>query len=167
MSDCDYIPIEDIQETAVGLDQYLTGRKFLQSYRIPVPRMEDGFEVEEITVKLGYWRKHPNLHGYIVQNYGSLPRDADGDEVEGERLDDCRDIELSIEHIHDIINAIKEDELPFTEGFFFGKSYTRDDGEPYEQQKDEDLRLFSRAIAWLTTFEDEACWRSVSYKASW
>src|ERR1700683_3641911 len=28
---------------------------------------EDGFRLRSKTVELGYWRKHPNLHGYICQ----------------------------------------------------------------------------------------------------
>jgi len=154
----------------MGLDQYLSGRKFLQGYRMPKLREEDGFEIEEIVVKLGYWRKHPDLHGYIVQNYGPLPRDVDGREVEdGERLDDCSDIGLDMESLQQIIEAVKNDELPTTEGFFFGTSFTPKDGDMYVQQKKDDLEMLGRAVAWLSLLDANAdyCWRSVVYKASW
>lgn len=50
----------------MGLDMYLSGRKYL---RYGNDQIEDGFRVEEKIVRLGYWRKHPNLHGYIVKTF--------------------------------------------------------------------------------------------------
>jgi hypothetical protein len=154
----------------MGLDMYLSGRKFLQGYRMPKLREEDGFEVEEIVVKLGYWRKHPDLHGYIVQHFGPLPRDVDGREVEdGERLDDCSDINLDMANLQQIIEAVKNDELPTTQGFFFGTSHKLEDIQLYQQQKDEDLEMLGHAVAWLSLLDANAdyCWRSVVYRASW
>ena len=52
-------------------------------------------------------RKHPDLHGYIVEKY------ADG-------RDECQEIELSVNDLEDIVRAIELDKLPHTEGFFFG-----------------------------------------------
>jgi hypothetical protein len=49
----------------MGLDMYLTGEKFLMTRNLE----EDGFRLRSKTLELGYWRKHPNLHGYIVQTF--------------------------------------------------------------------------------------------------
>ncbi len=49
----------------MGLDMYLKGHKYLWGFDNKRPQ-EDGFEVEAKTLMLGYWRKHPDLHGYIV-----------------------------------------------------------------------------------------------------
>ena len=67
----------------MGLDMYLTGEKYFFAYPPEEARIphEDGFEVRSQILRLGYWRKHPNLHGYIVNNF------ADGE-------DNCQSIFL-------------------------------------------------------------------------
>ena len=131
----------------MGLDMYLTGEKYFcvhpaEEARIP---REDGFEARSHTLRLGYWRKHPNLHGYIVNTY------ADGE-------DHCQSIHLDESQIEEIIAAITAETLPYTEGFFFGAS----DG----TEKDEDLKIFTAALAWLRAPE-QGVFKSVSYQASW
>jgi hypothetical protein len=128
----------------MGLDMYLKGAKFFTSFDGKRPK-EDGFEVSQHELELGYWRKHPNLHGYIVQTF------ADG-------KDECQDIDLSDKDIETIIQAITEANLPHTTGFFFGES----DG----SETEEDLRIFNAALAWLKSKEQHA-WKSVKYRASW
>ena len=126
----------------MGLDMYLEGKKNLGFNKT---QTEDGFELKEKTLRLGYWRKHPNLHGYIVQNF------AGG-------KDECQEIELSEENINQIIQAIKDKALPHTTGFFFGSS-----DESYDQPS---IEMLEKALAWLKTeVIDE--WRSVVYQASW
>jgi hypothetical protein len=116
----------------MGLDMYLTGRKSPQrDYANPeTDRTEDGKIVETIEVKLGYWRKHPNLHGYIVETFA-------------EGSDECQDIDLSVEQMEQIIKAIQDGALPHTEGFFFGSS--SDDLET----RAEDVNVFMEAIEWV------------------
>ena len=78
----------------MGLDMYLTGRK---SYGYMASKnevlKEDGFPVREKVLEIGYWRKHPNLHGYIVENF------AGG-------VDECQEIFLTPGDIADIIKAV-------------------------------------------------------------
>lgn len=133
----------------MGLDMYLDGRKWhRQDWEKPEndPK-QDGHRIRETVLELGYWRKHPNLHGYIVQTF------ADG-------KDECQDIELTAEQLRQIIAAVKAGKLPVTTGFFFGHS----DG----TETPEDLRLLEGAIAWLEDkSQEEKEWRSVIYHASW
>jgi len=131
----------------MGLDMYLTGEKHYFAYPPEEARIsiEDGFEVRSKMLRLGYWRKHPNLHGYIVNTF------ADGE-------DKCQQIELDESRIAEIISAIKAENLPHTEGFFFGAS----DG----TEKEEDLKVFTAALAWLRTPE-KGVWKSITYQASW
>lgn len=129
----------------MGLDMYLEGRKFIHGIDKKERPKEDGYELKYRILELGYWRKHPNLHGYIVQTF------ADG-------KDDCQDIELGAEDLQKIINAIKANKLPETTGFFFGKS----DG----SETPEDIRILEAAIQWLKT-EEPGVWRNVVYRASW
>jgi hypothetical protein len=114
----------------MGLDSYLSGRKFYWSILSDDPRKEDGFEVEQIDLRLGYWRKHPDLHGFIVNTF------ADG-------RDECQEIELSGENLRTIAEAVIGRRLPRTSGFFFGESYDTD------EQRQNDLKILTRAIAWV------------------
>ena len=131
----------------MGLDMYLTGEKFIWTdFENPHNNpTEDGYRLVSKELRLGYWRKHPNLHGYIVQTFA-------------EGIDECRRIELSDTDIERIIEAVARDELPDTTGFFFGVS----DG----SEKDETLRIFRAALEWLRT-EEPLVLRSIYYQASW
>ncbi len=125
----------------MGLDMYLTGERYFHNRGWPPKRGQKKAEL----IDLGYWRKHPNLHGYIVEQFAG-----------GE--DDCRKIDLEADHIRQIIAAIEADQLPETTGFFFGTS----DG----SEKPLDLQIFREALAWLEEPED-GVWRSITYQASW
>lgn len=133
----------------MGLDMYLDGRKFLwTNWETPEKNvMEDGFKLKGKELELAYWRKHPNLHGYIVQAF------AGG-------KDECQDIELGAEDIDTIIGAIKARNLPETTGFFFGRSYGTD------EEAANDISLFQRAKEWLAERQDGVS-KSVVYRASW
>lgn len=133
----------------MGLDMYLTGEKFIiGDWQNPDNNpTEDGYRLESRRLRLGYWRKHPDLHGYIVENF-----------VDG--VDDCRAINLGIEALKQIIEAIQNNRLPKTEGFFFGESDNDD------EQKSEAIDTIERAIAWASA-PDAEHWRSVYYQASW
>lgn len=119
----------------MGLDMYLTGRKsFWPSRNTAEDRQEDGFKVERLELELGYWRKHPNLHGYIVREF------AGG-------VDECQEIALDAAQLTQLLAAVKEDKLPFTQGFFFGKSQPED--------KPETIAILEKAIAWLEVSDSD------------
>jgi hypothetical protein len=127
----------------MGLDMYLVGDKFLRGEK----QEEDGYPVDTKLLDLGYWRKHPNLHGYIVNTF------ANGE-------DKCQKIELDADDLREIVKAVKEGDLPETTGFFFGES------EDSARQRAVDTDIIERAISWLEA-KDEGSWRSVYYQASW
>lgn len=129
----------------MGLDMYLTGEAFY-SYAHP-NRTAKPFPIHSTHYRLGYLRKHPNLHGYIVETF------AKG-------VDECQEIDLSADDLKKMIEAVKSRQLPMTEGFFFGKS------EDTPEQIAEDLQVFEDALKWLEADEPNV-WRSVSYRASW
>jgi len=103
--------------------------------------------VSDKTLDLGYWRKHPDLHGYIVNRF------ADG-------MDECQQIDMTEEDITATIEAIKAGNLPKTEGFFFGAS-TND-----PEQQEEAVAIFTQALKWRVT-KEKLVFRSVYYRASW
>lgn len=133
----------------MGLDMFLEGRKYHRTdWDHPENNpSEDGFKVKETVLELGYWRKHPNLHGYIVQTFAG-----------GE--DECQRIPLTENDIENIIAAVRERRLPHTDGFFFGTSDNTED------EAAVDIKIFEDALAWLKA-PDKKHWRDVIYQASW
>ncbi|WP_457663197.1 phosphoglycerate kinase [Sinorhizobium medicae] len=92
------------------------------------------FKVDE-AVELHYWRKHPNLHGWMEQLYR-----AKG----GTKPDfNCVALQLTAEDLDKLEQAIREDALPQTSGFFFGAS----DG----SEKEDDLAFVAKAREALST----------------
>lgn len=110
----------------MGLDMYLEGRTFNWDHKNVEKR--DGFRVKGVTLELGYWRKHPDLHGYIVQTF------ANG-------KDECQQIPLDEDALRNILEAVKANRLPHTEGFFFGQSQP--------EHKKETIKILEGAIKWL------------------
>jgi hypothetical protein len=127
----------------MGLDMYLNGTVYF--YGLSEAELKS-LPVSH-THRLGYWRKHPDLHGCIVEHF------AGG-------TDDCREINLSVCDMLQIIEATAGNRLPRTTGFFFGES--RNDSE----QNAETVAIFRKAIAWCRD-QQEAELRHVSYRASW
>lgn len=137
----------------MGLDMNLYGRKMLWHNRYDEksePKMEDGYPVDSVILEMGYWRKHPNLHGYIVETFA-------------EGVDECQEIELSADDLHQIATAIRDKSLPHTEGFFFGDSAWHDGKE------EEYALIFEKAAEWKSTKldKDKEFYRQVYYRASW
>jgi hypothetical protein len=61
--------------------------------------------------EIAYWRKHPNLHGWMQKLWEAKGGNGDfnGDELE-----------LTWEDIDNLEKAVKKRKLPTTGGFFFG-----------------------------------------------
>ena len=127
----------------MGLDMYLEGRTFNWKMGGKVEK-RDGFRVKGVMLELGYWRKHPDLHGYIVQKF------ANGE-------DRCQEIPLDEDALRNILAAVKADALPHTEGFFFGQSQSED--------KKRSIEILEGAIKWLE--QETPPRREVVYQASW
>jgi hypothetical protein len=109
----------------MGLDMYLVGKTS-----------------DRTNKELGYWRKHPDLHGFIVNEFGG-------------GIDECQQIDLNEECLKQILSAVEDGDLPHTEGFFFGQSSPKD--------RETDIPIIENAIFWLQENSDG----SVFYQASW
>ena len=70
------------------------------------------FETRE-AVELHYWRKHPNLHGWMESLYF---------EKGGAQDFNCVPVELTADDLHRLEADIRAGNLPQTNGFFFGAS---------------------------------------------
>lgn len=96
----------------MGLDQYAFA-------------IDNNGEKEE----LAYWRKHPNLQGWMENLYISKG---------GQEEFNCVPVELEYEDLDNLEQAITNGELPSTNGFFFGS----DSDDHYKGQ---DLEFIEKA----------------------
>ena len=112
----------------MGLDQfaYKTKVKPGKSVDFQDEVYKDEVEREEIH----YWRKHPNIHGFMENLYR---------EKGGESDFNCRPVELTQEDIDSLAKSILDQELPKTSGFFFGQSFGDD------EEVDDDLEFCKKA----------------------
>ena len=95
--------------------------------------------------EIAYWRKHPNLHGWMhkLWNERGHSGDFNGDELE-----------LTWEDLDRLEYVVKHRELPGTSGFFFGNDAD-------DHYRDQDLKFINEARAEITRG-----WR-VFYNSSW
>ena len=96
-------------------------------------------------VEIAYWRKHPNLHGWMHRLWEAKGNEGDfnGDELE-----------LTAEDLDDLELAVTHGQLPTTGGFFFGNPVD-------EHYREQDLEFIKNARAELFMG------LKVFYKSSW
>ena len=108
----------------MGLDQY--ARAVKSDYYPDLGAFQ--FEDKDELVELAYWRKHPNLQGWMEELYRS--RGGEGDF-------NCVYLKLTSEDLDALEEAVQENDLPETVGFFFGQSRPED--------RDSDLEFIRKA----------------------
>lgn len=84
-------------------------------------------------VELSYWRKHPNLQGWMEQLYISKG---------GTEEFNCVDVELTSEDLDNFEKDMLSGSLPETTGFFYGSNSD-------EHYKNEDIDFIVKARAEL------------------
>ena len=82
--------------------------------------------------ELSYWRKHPNLHGWMEQLY----REKGGTEEQF----NCVEVELTLDDLDRLERVLLHDRLPYTTGFFYGNS-----ADEYYKRQDLDFIEEARA----------------------
>jgi hypothetical protein len=107
----------------MGLDMYAFATK--AKLKNEVDFTETNLKPEEIH----YWRKHPNLHGWMQELYES--KGGKSDSFNG----DC--VVLTETDLNKLESDIKDGSLPDTSGFFFGQT----DGD----EVDDDLKFIENA----------------------
>lgn len=93
----------------MGLDMY--------AYKTREQVVEYGFETPLNSILIQQWRKHPNLHGWMEQLYQRKVGFMSGSE-----MFNCITLRLDLADINALEQAVKNDQLPETTGFFFGIS---------------------------------------------
>ena len=135
----------------MGLDQYayVAARAGQQDEFYKTSKyIEDTDEWVSETVKpreIAYWRKHPNLHGWMhkLWNEKGNAGDFNGDELE-----------LTWEDLDRLEYVVKHKELPSTSGFFFG-----DPADDYYREQDLEFIKAARAELFMGL--------KVFYNSSW
>ncbi len=127
----------------MGLDMY--------AYTLPkdAARPPVDFEIDDIADeerrRLHYWRKHPNLHGWMAERYF---------EKGGEDCNfNCNTVAITPDDLDELERVIIANELPATTGFFFGET----NGE----EREDDLEFIRKAR------EEIAQGRTIAYYAWW
>jgi hypothetical protein len=95
--------------------------------------------------EIAYWRKHPNLHGWMHRLWESR---GNSGEFNGDEL------ELTWEDIEQLEQDIRSKNLPGTTGFFFGNDAD-------DHYREDDLAFVRNAKAELF------CGLKVFYNSSW
>ena len=84
-------------------------------------------------VELAYWRKHPNLQGWMENLWDSKGRPNKNEDSNPMGLSDfnCVPVELTYEDLDGLENDIQQNRMPQTVGFFFGN-----DSDDYYRKQD-------------------------------
>lgn len=95
--------------------------------------------------EIAYWRKHPNLHGWMERLWHSK-RNAEGNPVVedagGMGTFNGVELELTHEDLNELERAVTHGQLPATSGFFFGNPAD-------EHYRESDLSFIKNARAEL------------------
>ena len=85
--------------------------------------------------QLAYWRKHPNLHGWMERLW-----DAKGDHGRTSQDFNGVELELTYDDLDELEYAVQHNLLPPTSGFFFGEGAD-------DYYKQDDLKFIQEARA--------------------
>lgn len=108
----------------MGLDMYAYKTK-------AKPETETDFSTINFNEQeIHYWRKHPNLHGWMENLYYNKGGERDSF--------NCVPVELTLDDLKALYEDIKTNNLPQTGGFFFGQT----DG----SETEDDLQFVEKAL---------------------
>ena len=129
----------------MGLDMYLIGEKITSTRDIV-----DGYKVISVSLDLGQWRKHWDLHKYIMDMIHPM---------------DGAKIELDAEEMRRIADAVEQGKLPDAKEWAHYRDEDRITFHKKPNQVAKTLKILRDAADWLDK-EDNA-WKSVEYYGSW
>ena len=127
----------------MGLDMYLTGKKFIPNHEGNQREVVDGYEVSSMDLDLGQWRKHWALHKCIEQDY----------------VKSGGKILLEADFLLEIADAVEQGNLPEAD---YSPQTDAFHKEPEEVAKT--AKIFRDAAAWLQ--REDGFWRDVEYLGS-
>lgn len=157
----------------MGLDMYLSRKTYVKNskhtkpeYRINIElsgntRGIDPDKISHIVESVGYWRKANAIHGWIVNQCAGGEDRCQEIYMPKSKLEELHQLCCSIlgeESEEALVNTALE-ELPPTEGFFFGSNEV---GDWYKQDLKDTINILGEVLA-ETDFDES----SIIYQASW
>lgn len=141
----------------MGLDQYAyvaskVGAKD-DYYEEKYDRGNSNANQKDFYDELAYWRKHPNLHGWMESLWIEKGRPGVEPGYEDVMFNGV-ELELTFDDIVRLENDIKENKLPSTTGFFFGQ-----DSDDYYKSQDLEFVYEAKTRLFLG--------QKVFYNSSW
>jgi len=119
-----------------------------------IAKISEDFEVKEIVIKAGYWRKANQIHRWFVQNVQDGKDDCGTYYVSRQCLIDLRDLCKKVSENKELAPT----ELPTESGFFFGNTEYDD---WYYQDLAETIEIIDKALTL-----DQHQW-DFEYHSSW
>ena len=114
----------------MGLDMYLTAERYLWSTEKPISDQVanllglqldgDRMRVQTVIAEAMYWRKANAIHRWFVENVQGGEDNCERYYVSREKLLELRNLCANL--CTQKIEALAEDSLPTTDGFFFGST---------------------------------------------
>ena len=104
-------------------------------------------DIEDSQEPLADWRKHNRLHGYMEMLWESKgkPLDTDAQNPMGSNFN-CIPLELDEDDLKKLKMTIKSNDLPDTQGFFFGHDSYDYDTEEVKEQREYDLEFVKNGL---------------------
>ena len=104
-------------------------------------------DIEDSQETLADWRKHNRLHGYMEMLWESKgkPLDTDAQNPMGSNFN-CIPLELDEDDLKKLKITIKSNDLPDTQGFFFGHDSYDYDTEEVKEQREYDLEFVKNGL---------------------
>ena len=148
----------------MGLDMYLKGKRYISDYddqdKVLIsnltqhfPELSETQTLQEVTVRVGYWRKANQIHKWFVDNI------QEGD-------DNCGDYYVSRDSLQALRTLCQQvldfrhlatDKLPPAQGFFFGSDKV---DEHYFRDLEDTIKIIDGALALPSSWDLE-------YSSSW
>jgi hypothetical protein len=149
----------------MGLDMYLTAKRYVSEYNEPdkvisteimrhFPELTELQTVQEISVRVGYWRKANAIHKWFVDHVQEGKDDCGNYYVSRDQLTALRDVCV---RVRDWPGKLAAEQLPTANGFFFGGT-DYDDG--YMQDVNNTIRIIDSCLKLPGSWDFE-------YQSSW
>jgi hypothetical protein len=148
----------------MGLDMYLSAKRYVSEYNDQdkaisteimrhFPELKETQTIQEVTVRVGYWRKANAIHKWFVDNVQEGTDDCGNYSVSRERLQELRDTCERVLRWEGLAN----EQLPTTSGFFFGGT---DYDEYYRRDLEQTIKIIDGCLALPDSWDFE-------YHSSW
>jgi len=148
----------------MGLDMYLTAKRYVSDYNDTdkvlstelmrhFPELTESQTIQEVSVRVGYWRKANAIHKWFVNNVQDGRDDCGNYLVPRERLQELRDTCERVLAFRELATA----QLPPASGFFFGNAEV---DEWYYRDLEETIKIIDACMVLPVDWD-------IEYQSSW